>query len=471
MKVLLINPSWIQIYGSFKHLLKVVSFMPPLGLIYLAAYLEKYNYKVKVIDADAQRYTIDVILKYIKSYKPDLIGITGTTPVFNSVKTLIQSIADKFDIPIIMGGVHLTVMPEDTMNQIPQIDIGVIGEGEETFLEIVRNFSKKKKDPAIIKGIIYRKKDKIVRTPSRSPMDLNKLPFPDRELLDLDRYLFSVPGKGFERTTLLATSRGCPYECTFCSSKTIWGRCVRLRDVDNVLDEIEYIVNKLNIKYINFSDDTFTIDRNRVIKLCEGIKKRKINFKWEAMSRANLLDEEILKLMKESGLARLSIGIESGDPDILKKMKKGISLDDIRRVYKLVHKLKIETRGSLMIGHPYETKKSVWNTYKFVRKLRELLQVYINIATPFPGTEMYEMAVKGIGGTKLLTKDFSQFRRYGNAVMEVNDLKRDDLIKLQKIGFLYFYLTPRRIIYNLYRAGFKAAIVNLIAFIRGILKI
>ncbi|MBU1076026.1 MAG: B12-binding domain-containing radical SAM protein, partial [Spirochaetes bacterium] len=463
--------SWVEIYGSFKHLLKVVSFMPPLGLIYLAAYLEENNHTVKVIDADAGRHTVDDILNDVKSFKPDLIGVTGTTPVFNSAKTLIQSIAKKFDIPIIMGGVHLSVMPEDTMEKIPEIKVGVIGEGEETLLEIVRMYSKKKKNLNSIKGIVYREKGKIKRTPVRPAMDLNKLPMPDRELLDLDYYLFSVPGKGFERTTLLATSRGCPYSCTFCSSKTIWGQCVRLRDVENVLDEIDHVVNKLNIKYINFSDDTFTLNRNRIIEICEGIKKRNLDFKWEAMSRANLLDEELLKLMKETGLTRLSIGIESGDPEILKRMKKGIELDDIRKVYKLVNKLKIETRGSLMIGHPYETKKSVWNTFKFIRKLKGLLQVYINIATPFPGTEMYEMALKGIGGTKLLTKDFSQFRRYGNAVMEVNDLSRDDLIRLQKIGFLYFYLTPRRIVYNLYRAGFKAAVVNLIAFIRGILKV
>ncbi|HPN95522.1 MAG TPA: radical SAM protein, partial [bacterium] len=180
------------------------------------------------------------------------------------------------------------------------------------------------------------------------------------------------------------------------------------------------------------------------------------------------IDEELLAAMKKAGLIRLSFGIESGDPEILKKIKKSVTLEQIKAAYKAAAKVGIETRGSAMLGHPYETRKTAWRTLKFIRGIKECLQIYLNVACPYPGTELYECAVKGEGGMRLLTTDYTQYKRYGDPVIEVNDLSSRDLKRLQTIGLFYFYLTPRRVWYNVFkRAGLRAGIKNVLAVLIG----
>ena len=347
-------------------------------------------------------------------------------------------------------------------------DFAIIGEGEETLLELVNNLGDKESHKDIA-GLAFRANGNVIINGPRPPLsDLDTLPIPDRRLLDLDNYTFSIPKKGIDRWTLMMTNRGCPFSCIFCAARTIWGAKIRYRSIPRVLDEIKEIVNDLNIKHINISDDTLTLTQERTKELCQAILGEKLEFTWEGMTRANTVDEKLLQLMKKAGLVRLSFGIESGDPEILEKMKKGVSLGDIITAYELTNKLGIETRGSVMIGNAFETKESLKRTLKFIRRLKGCMQMYINIATPYPGTELYHMAKRGEGGITLLTEDLTEFRRYGNAVMQVNDLNRKDLIRWQKIGFWMFYLTPRRIIYNLKRAGLRAAIRNVIGFIRSV---
>ncbi|MFH1415136.1 MAG: radical SAM protein [Elusimicrobiota bacterium] len=466
-RILLINPPWRFIYGQYKPASKVGVNIPPLGLIYLASFLKSSGYdEVKIIDSEISGYDIQKVIEY----SPDAVGITSVTPNFNAAGQIAAEIKQTLKIPIIVGGVHMSVVPDDSMRSCAAIDYGIIGEGEITFTELLSTI-----DSGMpiknIDGIAYRNNGDIIKTPPRKQVEnIDSFPFPDRTLLEYKKYNFSVPGEGIRPVTNMSTSRGCPFSCTFCASKTLWGRGVRFRSPDNVLDEFEEIVNNLGIKYVFFNDDTFTADKKRVIDICNGILNRNLKFKWEMVTRANIIDEELLSLMKESGLTRMSVGIESGNPEILKKTKKGITLTDIKRAYRIASKLGVETRGSIMIGLPYETKKTAMETLRFARNLKECKQMYINIATPFPGTEFFDMAKRGEGGIKLLTQNPVHYTRYANSVIDVNDLKKKDLIFLQKLGYWMFYMTPARIKYNILRAGIPAGIRNVIAFLRSLLK-
>lgn len=266
------------------------------------------------------------------------------------------------------------------------------------------------------------------------------------------------------------TSRGCPFKCIFCSQGKTFGTKVRFRSAKSVIDEIEDIVNNYGIKHFAFIDDTLTLNNERVKQICNGILERSLDVTWEGWTRANTLNESLLRLMKKAGFVRISFGIESGNENILKIIKKGVNLKELENAYKLAKKVGLETRGSVMIGHPFETKETVKDTFRYIKKLKYCDQIFLNISTPYPGTELYEMAKSGKGGLKLLTEDFSKYIRYGSSVIEVNDLTKEDLIKSQRKGLLMFYLTPRRIFYNLKRAGLKAALNNSFAFIRSIGK-
>lgn len=465
-KILLINPPWRFLYGRYKPAANESVNMPPLGLTYVAAYLKNKGYTdIRILDSEVSGYSIEKVVEYY----PDVIGITCVSANFEAAGKIALEIKKNLKIPVILGGAHVSVAPVQAMKACSSFDYGVIGEGEITTGELLDAiFSGAPLHN--IKGIIYRENGEIVTNVPREPIkDIDSLPFPERSLLNNSKYTFSVPGEGIIPLAIASTSRGCPFNCVFCASKTIWGQNVRFRSKENVLAEIEEIVNKFGIKYIVFSDDTFTLNRKRVINICEEITKRKLKFKWQMMTRADAFDRELLLLMKKAGLVRMSIGIESGDPEILKKIKKKVTLQEIKNAYEITSRAKIETRGSIMLGHPWETKKTAIRTLRFARKLKGCKQMYINIATPYPGTEFYDMAKRGEGGIKLLTEKLSDFRRHGNSVIDVNDLKRKDLIRLQKIGYWMFYMTPSRIWYNILRAGIPAGVRNTSAFLRSLL--
>jgi len=233
------------------------------------------------------------------------------------------------------------------------------------------------------------------------------------------------------------------------------------------MNEIEHIVSQCGIRYLFFVDDTMTLDRERISEMCIEIKKRNLKVGWDCTTRANVVSKELLSEMQSAGLKRISFGIESGNQHILDAVKKGTTLEQLKQAYIWCHKLSLETRGSVMIGNPFETKETIKQTSDFIRSLK-CYQVYINIAMPYPGSELFEMAKDGVGGLKLLTDDWREYRRYGNSVMEMNGLTVKDLISAQRKMYLRFYIRPSIILYNLRRAGLKAAIINIWAFIRSL---
>ncbi len=469
MNILLVHPPAMGIYGRFKPAAKLAA-QPqmPLGILYLSAILEQAGHRVAIVDGDVDRMGPIEITEYAGRWGADVVGVSATTPVYTMAnRVLAQVKATHPDLVTILGGFHLTALPEQTMAETPA-DFGVYGEGEQTIIELTAALERGDGWQDIA-GVLWRQDGQVHVNPPRSQLaDLDALPLPARHLLRYERYQWSVPGKGMVPVTTIMTQRGCPFQCVFCGVRTMFPK-VRYRAIERVVDELEQIATELGIRHIQFSDDTLTLKTDKVVTMCEEIRRRKLDITWEGYTRADRITKDLLRQMKDAGLVRLSFGVESGDQRILDAIKKGTTLEEYRRAYEWCDELGLETRCSVMLGHPFETRETVGKTIDYICSLK-IHQAYINVATPYPGTALLEMARQGYGGLRLLTEDWTEYRRYGNAVMEMNDLSREDLIRLQKQAYLRFYLRPSIAWKNLKRAGLRAALLNAGGFAASLFK-
>ncbi|MFH2047104.1 MAG: radical SAM protein [Pseudomonadota bacterium] len=445
MKILLVNPSFTGVYGNFSPAAKIGVLYPPLGLASLAANIEG-DHETKIIDLELNPNLLDTL----KSFKPDIIGVTFTTPLVNQAFDLFQ-IVKKHSAYIwtVAGGPHCSAVPESVISS-PFVDTVIPGEGEVAFNKFL-------KSPA--RGIMAQ--EPLIK-------DLDSISFPNRDLLDNQKYVWSVPGKGIQPMATIMTSRGCPFKCIFCSQKVIFGNHVRYRGVPGIIEELKMVIDKYNIRHFSFLDDTLGLNHERTINLCDSIIKEKLNITFEGYTRVNVVTLDLLKKLKQAGLNRISFGVESGNQHILDAAKKGTTLDQIKKAYKIADEVGLETRLSVIFGLPEETEETIKNTINFIKKLK-CKQAYINIGTPFPGTEYYEYAKSGVGGLSLLSSNWADYRRWGNAVIRVNDLEPKDLVNWQRKALLKFYLRPSIILYNLTRADFSSAIRNSFGFIKSFL--
>jgi anaerobic magnesium-protoporphyrin IX monomethyl ester cyclase len=465
----LVYPPAIDVYGRFKPAAKMAA-QPqmPLGILYIGAVLEQRGHHVAVIDGDIDQMGPLEIVAYANQWKPDIVGVSANTPIYPMARRILNQLKKECPhIITVLGGYHLTALPEQTMAE-SSVDFGVYGEGEQTIVELAAALERGM-GVETVRGILYRSDGGVRMTPSRPPVqDLDTLPFPARHLLRYQEYIWSVPGRGLLPVTSIVTQRGCPYRCTFCAVRIMFPT-VRYRRVERIVDELEHIVSELGIRHVQFSDDTLTLRADKMVAMCDEIRRRKLKFTWEGYTRADRISKGLLENMKDAGLVRISFGVESGNQRILDAIGKGTTLEQYRQAYAWCDELGLETRCSVMLGNPFETRQTVQETVDFICSLN-VYQAYINITTPYPGTPLLEMARQGYGGLRLLTEDWSEYRRYGNAVMEMNDLTRRDLVRLQKSAYLSFYLRPHIIWKNLKRAGWRAAMENATAFALSLFK-
>jgi radical SAM superfamily enzyme YgiQ (UPF0313 family) len=458
MKISLLYPLWTEEYGEISHFAKKAGKWPPLNLAYLAAIAERSGHEVQIIDGEAEGFSLDEIVKITKNFSPNLIGITGTTPFYHISTELAKKLKKELqNIPIVVGGPHITVLREEVFNEA--FDFAFIGEAEKSW-EIFLSKFVNNKDISKVRGILYRDKGGIKYTGPAEPIgDMNDLPIPSRHLLKPDRYNIGTL-EGIKRFATIMTVRGCPFKCIFCSTE-VFGNDTRRRSPDKVIQEMRDCKEKYGVQHFMVLDDTLTLNKKHILEICELLIKEKLGVTFEGSTRANLVDEEIVSKLSEAGLIRLCFGLESLDEDIRRVMKKNVPLESYIEANKLTNKYGIETLNSCMIGLPLETEDTIIKTLKFLRESKEIKQANISIAVPYPGTELYEMAKRGDYGLKLETNDFSKYRRYNAAVMTVGNLTSEDLINIQNEAFASIYIfAPWRWEAMMKKHGIEGAILT-----------
>lgn len=459
-KVLLIAPPYEGLYGG-ANIKKLRWGFIPYGLACIAGKLHAEGCDVKVIDATCSVNGLNEIEQIIAKESPDYLGVGITTPQTTS-GLKISEISKKIkpDCITVVGGPHASALPEEILTNNKSIDIVVIGEGETTMSEIV-----KEKPLFKIKGICYRKNNSIVKTqPQDLIEDLDKLPFPLYEQLPIARYGTPYMGSSIG----IISGRGCPFSCSFCASKVIFGKKCRFRSVSSILQEIAWFKEKYNIKTFSFWDDTFTIQESRIKNLCQELINNAFNIRWSCTTRVDTLSLELLKIMKEAGCCVIHLGIESGDKFILEKTKKGITLEQTENAVKWARALNMETYGYFIFGLPYETKETLAKTIEFAKKLR-LDYAQFALLTPLPGTEIWELAKKE-KVLRFICDDLTKFSRYGKAVVDLADVSHETLNKYYGMAYRSFYFRLSYICQTLKKINSLEKLCRYIKMFSGLLN-
>ena len=442
----------------------------PLGLSYIAASLEAHGYKIKIVDAKAETLSIDDIIRRIVAFNPAIIGISVSTVDFCITVSLCRRIKANIDCPLIIGGRHVSALPEETIKE-SCFDYGAIGEGERTMVELADAISEGdiQKIPQI-KGIVFRNGSEIIRTSPREYIeDLDMLPFPAR-------HLFPSPTKHpylhYNKSLLVATiitSRGCPYQCTFCD-RSVFGNRVRMRSIKNIIDEIEMLIRDYGIREINIIDDIFPLHQERVKEFCRELTARKLKISWICGARVDSITPEILKTMKRSGCWMIGYGIESGSQEILDRVKKNITLKKIKQAVKWAKQAGLCTAGTFMFGLPGEDLTTIRDTIMFAKQL-SLDRIVFAIFLPLPGSELYKELLQN-GGLKRDIECYNHYNYYFPDKLPFisEDLNMDILRSYRKKAILSFYLNPLYIakLLLIYR-GFKGLPMRIRTLIKTIL--
>jgi anaerobic magnesium-protoporphyrin IX monomethyl ester cyclase len=438
LKVTLINPPYPPNVHSHPPFI-------PLGLAYLGAITEQEGHEVNIIDCQAEKLTYETFRDRVSKETPDIIGVTATTLLYKSAMKLIEIAKEAHPNAITMlGGSHGTFWDENALNEYPTLDIVVRREGEITFKELLNNFQKNISLTNVL-GITFRQKDgKIVRTPDRPFIeDLDKLPFPAHHLLPLDdlkrmgKVLFP-----------LITSRGCVFWCDFCSTVRMFGRGYRWRSPKNVVDEMQLVHDKYGVEQVTFYDDAFSVDRNRVLKICEELHARKLDMTWDCGTRVDMVDRDLLKTMRDAGCIAVWLGVESGSEAILGAMNKKIKLDQTRLAYKTAHDVGLMTIANVVLGFPGETEQTAKETIRFVKELNPD-DVGFYVATPYPGTPMYDQVIKN---GWLRVTDFDKYDTAG-PTFETPWLSMEKLAEIRYKAYQQFYLRPGYVFKMMRRGG------------------
>ena len=409
-RILLINPPYERLKGF-----SVESI--PLGLLYLATALDRAGYSVKVYDADTdfsgkglaytnlnraesqKSYESSLkdgshpswagLRRVIDEYRPSLIGVTMMTPVHSSCREVFKIAKVNPDVVLIAGGPHVTIAGERVMRDNPEIDFAFSGEAEYSLPEFIKVFFDKAPDFSKVKGLIYREGETVCFTGKAERIDdLDALPIPDRELLlERDRY-------GRDKLSFMVGSRGCPFSCAFCASVPLWERKVRLRSPQNIMNELDHLVDSYNVRSFGFWDDTFTSNKRCIMEFC-GLIRKKYGSKssWDCLTNVNCLDEDVLKALRHSGCKRIKIGVESGSDDILRKIKKNITTEQVMKSAALIRKYGFWLHAYFMVGMPYETEEDLRKTIDFIKQL-DPDSLNLCTFTPYPGTELYDHVIE-----------------------------------------------------------------------------
>lgn len=436
-KILLISPNFQYFPGLFGNLVNYKQ--SPLGLMYIASFIrESYPIMVRIFDASTLNVGEKEVLKYINVFKPDIIGITATTLTVQFVRTIAFQAKHLLpDVFIVFGGPHVTALPFENLDVA---DVCVIGEGEQTFAEVINNFLKGLSLDKI-RGIVFKEKSAYYKTEERELIqDLDELPFPARDLLPKHTFCHIFPYR-LENPyyDTIITSRGCSFNCTFCLNELMWKRKVRYRSLDNVFEEIEELIKKYSTSLLFIHDDNFTENSDRLIEFCKIKQKYFPKLKWICHSRADSLSLDLLKEMESAGCVEIQIGVESGDDRILNNCNKRIKITTIYNAFKLFKKTKINTWATFIIGNEGETKDSIEKTIKFAKNINPTYCSFLFLS-PLPGTRCFNNFKKR---DYIKTYDWFKYSWHGEPVFETESLSKGLLMGLRKKAYRRFYLRPK----------------------------
>lgn len=388
--MIVISQDIVLIYPSMGGGKKPKFTLPPLGIMYLAAMCKREGYSVKMIDAESEGLDLDKSIEKIVLEKPKVLGISVMTPQIIQALEISKKIKKSLpDVKIVLGGAHINSVGKEVFSFSEDVDFLIYGEGEYTFLDLIKNIDKG--DYSKISGLIWKKNGEVIVNPPRELIeDLDKLPFPDLDMLNLD--LYKVPYSQHPRTISIICSRGCVYRCLFCDAYKTHGRKFRLRSPKNIVDEIERDYKKYHINDFSIRDSTFLFDKKWVSEICDEILKRELKISWRCNSRVDTLDYEILKKMKKSGCHVIGIGVESGSQEVLNRIRKGITIKQIIDSFKILDKSGIQTIGFFMIGNPGDNPQTVRQTINLAKLINPDF-AHFSVCTPFPNTDLYDWAL------------------------------------------------------------------------------
>ncbi|MEM2968486.1 MAG: radical SAM protein [Candidatus Bathyarchaeia archaeon] len=419
--------------------------LPPLGLSYVAAALEKAGFKVEMLDNYLLRKPINEVAELVKHANPEIVGMTCSSASYPRCVETAKAIKEALpSCIIVVGGWHPSYVP-DSMLQHPEIDYVVMGEGERAMVELAACLTKGDEAAAKqVAGVAYRHSGKIVQTPQKFITNLDELPFPARHLLPMHLYEKEIPYLKAKPFTTMNIVRGCPFNCVYCETRRLWGQTCRAFSPPRVVDEIVHLTEKYGIRGIYFVGDNFTINKKRTMELCELIKKSQLDIEWVCDTRADMISRELLQAMKEAGCRTIWFGVESGSPRILEKINKGITKEQTAQAFKLCREAGIQIASSFIMGIPGETLEDIELTYKFAKKL-DPDWAQFNVYIAVPGSGLYDEVMQ-----KGLYDRVEGFLAY----VKTEEFNYESLLAIQKRYQADMDLSPKRILRKMKREGF-----------------
>ena len=412
--------------------------LAPLGLLYLAAMARCKGFEAAIVDA-SDKLDFESAVQVILQYKPRYVAITATTVSIYNAARLARMVKEKGgNITTIIGGPHLTAVPEETMRRFSEFDIGVLGEGEEALVDLLDAMENRRRFHNVA-GIVFRDEGKITRTRNRELItDLDELPFPAWDILpDFPKGYHPAASK-FQRlpAAYILSARGCPYKCIFCDRSVFGNRC-RFFSAGYVVEMIRFLYNRFGVREISFEDDTLFLSIPRLVAICEQLLKEKLSISWTCNGRVDSVAPDILKIMKRAGCWQIGYGIESGVQEVLDFAKKNVTLQQIENAVELTSKSGILSKGFFILGFPNDTPKTIRHTIDFAKRIK-LDDITVAFMTPFPGSKLYADARRY--GT--FDEDWRKMNIL-DIVFIPDGLTKEELRRSSKRAIREFYLRPR----------------------------
>ena len=440
LKVLLIYPPKKHIVstGLPRLVEEDLGHYPPLGLLHVATCVQRRSdHEVMILDAQAEKLTYEQIAERVREVHPDVVGITAMTcMLYDAYRTaqVVKNVSE--DIHVTFGGPHVSIYPAETA-ALACVDSAIVGEAEETFPKFL-NALAVDEDLSCVSGVFFKRNTEIAPSDARPFVtNLDTLPAPDRRLLQIERYSSLVDADSF--STTMITSRGCPNRCIFCD---IPHHAFRARSPRAVVEEMEECL-KLGISEIYIFDDTFNLRRDRVLEICNQIIDRGLPVRWAFRGRVHPLDREMLEQLKQAGCTRIQLGVEAGTQEILNRLRKGITLDQVRHAFALARSVGISTVAYFMIGSPGETREHVLRTIEFAHEIKPDYPVFC-ITVPFPNTAMYREGLKrGILSHDYWLEHARSPRKQMEPELWTERLSVDELHDLLDLAYRRFYFRPQ----------------------------